>query len=81
MSLPSAALRTSSRRRSTSSWSRSSLNALSALELVLLALGIDAQDVLDLDVVLDVLVDADDDVLLEAVALLVAPGGLVDLAA
>ena len=40
---------------------------------------VDAQDVLDLDRVLLVLVDADDDVLLEAVALLVAPGRLVDL--
>ena len=56
------------------------LERLQALELVALGLGVDAQDLLDLDVVLLVLVDADDDVLARAVALVVAEGGLLDLA-
>ena len=45
-----------------------------ALDLLALGLRVDAQQVGDLELVLDVLVDADDDVLLDAVALLVAPG-------
>ena len=56
------------------------LERLQALDLRALGLGVDAQDVLDLGVLLDVLVDADDDVLLGAVALVVAEGGLLDLA-
>src|ERR1700712_2974185 len=56
------------------------LERLEARDLRVLALGVDAQEVRDLDLVLFVLVDADDDVLAEAVALLVAPGRLVDLA-
>src|SRR3712207_8496193 len=54
------------------------LEALQALELVALRLRVDAQDLLDLDVVLLVLVDADHDVLARAVALVVAEGGLLD---
>ena len=41
--------------------------------------GVDAHDVGDLQVLLDELVDADDDVLLEPVALVVAERGLLDL--
>ena len=50
------------------------------LDLLALGLGVDAQQVGDLELVLDVLVDAHDDVLADAIALLVAPGALVDLA-
>ena len=56
------------------------LERLQPLELLALGLGVDAQDLLDLGVLLLVLVDADDDVLLRAVALVVAEGGLLDLA-
>ena len=56
------------------------LERLQALDLAALGRGIDAQRVLDLDVVLDVAVDADHDVLLGPVALVVAEGGLLDLA-
>ncbi len=56
------------------------LDVLQSLDLRALAGGVDAEGLLDVGVVLDVAVDADDDVLLGAVALAVAPGGLVDLA-
>ena len=82
-SLPREASRSSSRRRSTKPWLRgfSALNASRRSKLSALGLGIDAQQVGHLDLlVVDVAVDADDDVLLDAVALLVAPGRLVDLA-
>src|SRR5205823_8774116 len=51
-----------------------------ALDLLALGVGIDAEQVGHLDVVLLIGVDADHDVLSDAVALLVSPGGLVDLA-
>src|SRR5271166_1036630 len=51
-----------------------------ALQLQALGLGIDPQQVGHLDVVLLIGVHADDDVLADAVALLVAPRRLVDLA-
>src|SRR5215212_6456221 len=56
------------------------LERLQPLDLLALGLRVDAQDVLDLGVVLLVLVDADDDVLPRAVALVVAEGRLLDLA-
>src|SRR5207342_1566194 len=49
-------------------------------ELALLGLGIDLEDVHVVDAVADVLVDADDDVLAGPIALVVAGGGLLDLA-
>ena len=72
--MPRAASRSSSRRCSTSAWSRLGLERLQALDLLALGLGVDAQQVRHLELLLDVLVDADDDVLADAVALLVAPG-------
>src|SRR3954454_378228 len=56
------------------------LERLQPLDLGAFGLGIDTEDVLDFDVLFDVLVDADHDVLAGAVALLVAPGRLLDLA-
>src|SRR4051794_9680870 len=60
-------------------WIAVGLEGLQALELVALGRGIDAQDLLDVDRVLDELVDADDDVLLGPVALVVAEGRFLDL--
>ena len=79
LSVPRAAARISSSRRSTTEASRSSLNSRQPLDLVALGLRIDAQDVRHLERVLDELVDADDDVLLDAVALVVAERRLLDL--
>src|SRR5512132_1555864 len=57
------------------------LERLQARHLLALGLGVDAQQVGHLDVLfVDVAVDAHHDVLAGAVALLVAPSGLVDLA-
>ena len=77
--MPSAASRSSSSRRSTVLLVALGLELLEALDLAALGLGVDGQRVLDLDVVLDVAVDADHDVLLGAVALVVAEGRLLDL--
>src|SRR5215212_2127296 len=55
------------------------LERLQPLDLLALGLGVDAQQVRHLERLVDVLVDADDDVLLLLVALLVAPGRLLDL--
>jgi hypothetical protein len=55
------------------------LERLQPRNLLALRLGVDAKDVLDLGRVLDVLVDADDDVLPGAVALVVAERRLLDL--
>src|SRR5829696_5592488 len=57
------------------------LELLQPVDLLLLRLRVDAQDLDVVDLVGDVLVDADDDVLLDPVALLVAPGRLLDLGA
>ncbi len=55
------------------------LELLEAGDLGALGFGVDAKEGRDVEFLLDELVDADDDVLLGAVALLVAPGALVDL--
>src|SRR5581483_9004794 len=55
------------------------LELLQPLDLLPLGLGVDLQDLDVVDLVGDVLVHADDDVLLDPVALLVAPRRLLDL--
>ncbi len=56
------------------------LEGLQSGQLALLGLGVDAEDVDVVDLVGDVLVDADDDVLVTLVALVIGVGGLLDLA-
>ena len=77
---PRATSRRDSSLASTAAWSRLSLKAFEPRQLALLGLGVDAEDVDVVDLVGDVLVDADDDVLAALVALVVAERRLLDLA-